>query len=43
VSEKAGVSDAKAYYGFTAVFADLNEDGKVDLVVANDSTPNYRQ
>jgi hypothetical protein len=41
VSEKAGVSDPRAYYGFTAIFADLNDDGKVDLVVANDSTPNY--
>jgi len=41
VSEKAGVADANAYYGLTAVFADLNNDGKVDLVVANDSTPNY--
>ncbi|MGO9086108.1 MAG: CRTAC1 family protein [Candidatus Sulfotelmatobacter sp.] len=41
VSEKAGVSDANAYYGLTAVFADVNNDGKVDLAVANDSTPNY--
>lgn len=41
VSVKAGVSDPNRYYGFTAVFADLNNDGKVDLVVADDSTPNY--
>src|SRR5205823_9410545 len=41
VTEKAGVADKDAYYGLTAVFADLNNDGKVDLVVANDSTPNY--
>jgi hypothetical protein len=41
VSDNAGVSDPRAYYGFTAIFADLNDDGKVDLVVANDSTPNY--
>jgi enediyne biosynthesis protein E4 len=41
VSEKAGVSDANGYYGFTSVFADLNNDGKVDLLVADDSTPNY--
>ena len=41
VSVKAGVSDASHFYGFTAIFADLNDDGKVDLVVANDSTPNY--
>jgi enediyne biosynthesis protein E4 len=41
VSVKAGVSDPNGYYGFTAVFADLNGDGKVDLVVANDSTPSF--
>jgi enediyne biosynthesis protein E4 len=41
VSEKAGVADAKRYYGLTAVFADVNNDGKVDLMVANDSTPNF--
>jgi hypothetical protein len=41
VSAKAGVDDKNSYYGLTAVFADLNNDGKVDLVVANDSTPNY--
>jgi len=40
-SEKAGVSDPHSYYGLTAVFADVNNDGKVDLMVANDSTPNY--
>jgi len=41
VSEKAGVSDPNKYYGFTSVFVDLNNDGKVDLAVADDSTPNY--
>ena len=41
VSVKAGVADATAYYGFTAIFADVNNDGKVDLLVANDSNPNY--
>jgi len=41
VSVKAGVSDKNAYYGLTAVFADVNNDGRVDLMVANDSTPNY--
>ena len=41
VSTKAGVSDANRYYGLTAVFADLNNDGKADLAVADDSTPNY--
>src|SRR5438046_4569189 len=41
VSEKTGVADKNNYYGLTAVFADFNNDGKVDLAVANDSTPNY--
>jgi hypothetical protein len=41
VSVKAGVSDPSAYYGFTSTFVDVNNDGKVDLLVANDSEPNY--
>jgi len=41
VSVKAGVNDPNKYYGFTSVFVDLNNDGKVDLAVADDSTPNY--
>jgi hypothetical protein len=41
VSLKAGVADRYAYYGFSSVFADLDDDGWVDLLVANDSVPNY--
>jgi len=41
VSEKAGVADKPAYYGLSSVFIDINNDGKPDLLVANDSTPNY--
>jgi hypothetical protein len=41
VSAKAGVADATAYYGFTTIFVDVNNDGKVDLLVANDSEPNF--
>ncbi len=41
VSVKAGVSDPNRYYGLGTVFADVNNDGKPDLLVANDSTPNY--
>ncbi|HEX4784778.1 MAG TPA: VCBS repeat-containing protein, partial [Candidatus Sulfotelmatobacter sp.] len=41
VSVKAGVNDSNKYYGFSSTFVDLNNDGKVDLVVADDSTPNY--
>ena len=41
VSVKAGVSDPRHYYGFASVFVDVDNDGWLDLVVANDSTPNY--
>ncbi len=41
MSVKAGVSDPNAYYGLTALFVDVNNDGKPDLLVADDSTPNY--
>lgn len=41
VSVKAGVADKAGYYGLSSVFADVNNDGLVDLMVANDSTPNY--
>jgi enediyne biosynthesis protein E4 len=42
VSKQAGVADeGHSRYGFTSVFVDMDNDGKVDLLVANDSTPNY--
>ncbi len=41
VSKKAGVNDSNRFYGLGAVFVDVNGDGKVDLAVADDSTPNY--
>jgi hypothetical protein len=41
VSKKLGVDDPAGYYGLGALFADVNGDGKMDLLVANDSTPNY--
>src|SRR5436305_6410030 len=41
VSKKAGVADQEGRYGLASVFADLDEDGWPDLIVANDSTPNY--
>jgi len=41
VSVKAGVSNPSGYYGLASVFLDVDDDGWVDLVVANDSVPNY--
>ena len=41
VSKKLGVDNSSGYYGLGALFADVNGDGKPDLLVANDSTPNY--
>jgi len=41
VSAKAGVADREGRYGFASVFADIDDDGWPDLIVANDSTPNY--
>ena len=41
VSVKAGVSDPRGYYGLSSVFVDVDNDGWVDLLVANDSVPRY--
>ena len=41
VTRQARVSDDKLYYGFGVAWVDLDDDGRLDLVVANDSTPNY--
>ena len=41
VSKKLGVDGPNGYYGLDALFADVNNDGKPDILVANDSTPNY--
>ena len=35
------MKDSYNYYGFASVFVDANDDGWVDLLVANDSVPNY--
>ena len=41
VSVKAGVADKGGRFGMSAVFVDVDDDGWLDLVVANDSTTNY--
>jgi hypothetical protein len=39
-TREAGVSDDKGLYGFGVAWVDLDDDGRLDLVVANDSGPN---
>jgi enediyne biosynthesis protein E4 len=41
VSGKADVADAEGRYGLTSIWADFNNDGKLDLFVTNDGEANY--
>ena len=41
VSKATGVDDPQHFFGLTAVWTDFNDDGRLDLFVANDSQPNY--
>lgn len=41
IAEKIGLGDRAKYYGLGAMFADLDNDGWLDLYVANDASPNY--
>src|SRR6267143_1231904 len=41
VSVKAGVHDYIGYYGLGVMWVDYDDDGWPDLLVANDSVPNY--
>jgi len=41
VSKAAGVSDPEGYYGMGVIWADFNNTGKLDIYVANDSTPKF--
>ncbi len=41
VTKKAGVADPNGYYGMGVISSDFDEDGLIDIFVANDSTPNF--
>jgi hypothetical protein len=41
VSKQAGVDDPHHLFGLTAVWSDFNNDGHLDLFVANDGQPNF--
>jgi hypothetical protein len=41
VATQAGVEDRKRYFGLGSVWTDFDNDGKIDLFVANDGEPNY--
>ena len=40
-TETFGLADSTRAYGFTVVATDYDDDGLIDLFVANDSNPNY--
>jgi hypothetical protein len=40
-TDAAGLTDVGEYFSFTAAASDLDDDGDLDLYVANDSNPNY--
>jgi hypothetical protein len=41
VSQQAGVADAQGLFGLGVAWSDFNEDGWIDLYVANDTGANY--
>ena len=41
VTEQARVLPTQPGYGFTPVFEDFTQDGKLDIFVSNDSSPNF--
>lgn len=41
VTRSAGVADTRGHYGLSVAWVDVDDDGRPDIVVANDSNPNY--
>ena len=41
VSKQAGVADPDGFYGLGVLTSDFDDDGLIDIFVANDSTPNF--
>lgn len=41
VSKKAGVDDPNGYFGLGVIWSDFDNNGRQDIYVANDSTPNF--
>jgi hypothetical protein len=41
VTKKAGVTDPDGFYGLGVIASDFDDDGRIDIFVANDSTPNF--
>jgi hypothetical protein len=41
VTKKAGTENSGGYFGLGALFVDVNNDGKPDLLVANDTSQNF--
>jgi hypothetical protein len=41
VSKQAGVADENGFYGLGVITSDFDDDGLIDIFVANDSTPNF--
>jgi hypothetical protein len=41
VTDKAGVEDKEKFFGLTAIFVSIAGNGRPDIVVGNDSEPNF--